>query len=79
MGKDYVKGIKYILNKGIFGKSVNIMIFKDKDVDINKIYIPWTLKKMFKSVSIYENMMAKDFGVCESEYDVCKVIMPKNH
>jgi hypothetical protein len=79
MGKDYVKGIKYILNKGIFGKSVNIMIFKDKDVDINKIYIPWTLKKMFKSVSIYENMMAKDFGVCESEYDVCKVIMPKNY
>ena len=71
---DYVKGIKYILNKGIFGKSVNILIFKDKDVDINKVFIPDVLRKMFKSVGIYENMLAKDFGVCESEYDICKVI-----
>ena len=74
MGKDYIKGIKYILNKGIFGKSVNILIFKDKDVDINKIFIPDVLRKMFKSVGIYENMLAKDFGVCENEYDICKVI-----
>lgn len=77
MGKDYTKGIKYILNKGIFGKSVNILIFKDADVDINSISVPYVLRKMFKSVSIYENMAAKDFGVWEREYDICKVYARK--
>lgn len=74
MGKDYVKGIKYILNKGIFGKSVNILIFKDADVDISKIFVPNLLRKMFKSVNIYENMAAKDFGVTADKYDVCKIV-----
>ena len=74
MGKDYVKGIKYILNKGIFGKSVNILIFKDSDVDISKIFVPNLLRKMFKSVNIYENMAAKDFGVTADKYDVCKIV-----
>jgi hypothetical protein len=74
MGKDYVKGIKYILNKGIFGKSVNILIFKDSDVDISKIFVPNLLRRMFKSVSIYENMAAKDFGVTADKYDVCKIV-----
>ena len=77
MGKDYIKGVRYILNKGIFGKSVNIGIFKDKDVNINDIYVPYLLRRMFKSVNIYENMAAKDFGVCEAEYDICKVIRRK--
>lgn len=78
MGQDYVKGIKYILNKGIFGKSVNILIFKDSDIDINKIFIPYALQKMFKSVNIYENSLAKDFGVKEELYDVCKVVRRNN-
>ena len=78
MGKDYIKGVKYILNKGIFGKSVNICIFKDPDVDTNKIFIPKLLRDMFKSVNIYENMTGKDYGVKETEYDICKVIRRTN-
>lgn len=79
LGKDYTKGIRYILNKGIFGKSVNILIFKDKDVDINTIHVPWMLKRMFKSVSVYENMLEKDFGVHEEQYEICKVIIPRKN
>ena len=61
MGRDYMLGIKYMIDKGIFGDSVNVRIYKDSDVDYVRI-----AKKyfgLFKSISIYHNTLAKDYGV----------------
>ena len=74
MGKDYVKGIKYILDKGIFGDSVYIKIFKDPDVPVNKIWIDDSLKSLFKRVDIYENCSGNDYGVRPELFDIHKVI-----
>ena len=75
MGKDYVKGIKYILDKGIFGNSVYIKIFKDPDVPVNKIWIDYNLKSLFKRVDIYENLSGNDYGVKPELLDIHKVII----
>lgn len=72
LGKDYMAGIKYVLNKGIFGDSVNIRIYKDADVkyvNIDNVY-----KRFFKSVSIYMNTLSKDFGVTADEIEIEKVM-----
>ena len=75
MGKDYYRGIKYILNRGIFGHSVSIKIFKDSDVNEKDIYIDYNMKKLFKRVDIFENLMGKDYGVLPDELDIHKIIM----
>ena len=75
MGKDYYRGIKYILDRGIFGHSVSIKIFKDSDVNEKDIYIDYNMKKLFKRVDIFENLMGKDYGVLPEELDIHKIIM----
>ena len=75
MGKDYYRGIKYILDRGIFGHSVSIKIFKDSDVNEKDIYIDYNMKKLFKRVDIFENLMGKDYGVLPDELDIHKIIM----
>lgn len=77
MGKDYVKGIKYILDKGIFGDSVYIKIFKDPDVPVNKIWIDNNLRSLFKRVDIYENCMGYDYGVKPDLLDIHKIVNRK--
>ena len=75
MGKDYYRGIKYILDRGIFGHSVSIKIFKDSDVNEKDIYIDYNMKKLFNRVDIFENLMGKDYGVLPDELDIHKIIM----
>lgn len=74
MGKNYVKGIQYILDKGIFGTSVNINIFKDPDVPLNKIWIDPNMRSLFKRVDIYENLTGKDYGVTSNMLDINRII-----
>lgn len=74
MGKNYERGIKHIMDKGIFGDSVNIKIFKDPDVNVDSIRIDGTLQKMFKRVDIYENLKGLDYGVDPSDLDIHKII-----
>ena len=61
MGSDYVNGIKHAIDMGVFGDSVSVHIYKDSDV--NFVKIPKMYSQLFKSVSVYRNSMAKDFGV----------------
>ena len=75
MGKDYYRGIKYILDRGIFGHSVSIKIFKDSDVNEKDIYIDYNMKKLFNRVDIFENLIGKDYGVLPEELDIHKIIM----
>ena len=75
MGKDYYRGIKYILARGLFGHSVSIQIFKDSVVNEKDIYIDYNMKKLFKRVDIFENLMGKDYGVLPDELDIHKIIM----
>ena len=70
---DYAAGMKYVLERGIFGKGVNIKIFKDADVPMAKVMIPRRLMQFFQSVDIYENKLAKDTGVLPDELDIQRV------
>ena len=74
MGKDYTKGIKYILDKGIFGDSVYIKIFKDPDVPVHKIWIDDAYNSLFKKIDIYENYKNLDYGVKPDMLDIHKII-----
>ena len=73
LGSDYIKGIKYVIDRGIFGSSVNVKIFKDGDIPNNKIWIDPRMRKLFKSVDIYENLSGKDYGVKPEMLDIHKV------
>lgn len=74
LGKNYQRGIEYILSKGIFGKSVNICIFKDPDVKPNSIYIDKNLKRLFNKVELYENVKGYDYGVKPELIEIKKII-----
>jgi hypothetical protein len=59
-----------MLDRGIFGDSVCIHIYKDadvKDVRIDKSKCMW-----FKSVDVYMNTIGKDFGVSADEIEIEK-------
>lgn len=75
LGKDYARGIQHILSMGIFGESVCIRIFKDPDVNINSIFISNNLKKLFKRVDVYENLLGKDYGVPPEEIEISKIVV----
>lgn len=68
LGRDYMAGVKYALNKGIFGDSVCIRIYKDSDV--KEVKIDKSLCSWFKSVNVYMNTIGKDYGVTADEIDI---------
>lgn len=68
--KNYQKGIIHMLNKGIFGNSVNVHIFKDSNVDVDSIKINNDIVSLYKSVSIYGNMLYKDYGIDRSMFEI---------
>lgn len=74
MSSNYNKGIQYAIDRGIFGDSVSIKIFKDSDVPTEKIWIDNNMRKLFKRIDIYENLSAKDYGVTPDMLDVHKII-----
>lgn len=78
LGKDYTKGIRYILNKGIFGSSVNIKIFLDPNVSPYKVYIDDDMRQLFNKIDFYQNNVGKDYGVLPDELDIHKVVIYDN-
>ena len=72
MGRDYSLGIKYVINAGIFGLSVNVRIYKDSDVDYVKLNKKYGY--LFKSISVYKNAIGKDYGVHADkiEFEKCQ-------
>ena len=73
LGKDYHVGIQHMLNMGVFGDSVCVKIFKDADVDLNRIRIDQNMKKLFKKIEVYQNTLASDYGVDENNMEIVKV------
>ena len=67
---NYQRGIQYVIDRGLFGRSVSIKIFKDSDV--KNVYIDKKYEKLFKDIEIYENLGAKDFGVPIDKLDIQK-------
>ena len=74
LGKNFEAGIYSIINRGIFGQSVNIRIYKDSDVSAKSIRVNPSLRKLFKSISVYENTIGHDYGYPADKIDARKVI-----
>lgn len=75
LGRGYGDGMKYLIDMGIFGDNVNIKIFKDSDVNCSYIHIDENMKKLFHSISIYENVIGKDYGLKKNEIEIQKCIL----
>ena len=68
LGRDYTSGIKYVMNRGIYGDSVTIKIFKDNDVpyvSLNK-----NICELFKEVHVYHNIRFKDYGTTRQYIEI---------
>lgn len=72
LGKDYMSGVHYMLNTGIFGDSVHLRIFKDADV--KNVKIDKSICQFFKSVDVYMNTIGKDFGVHGTQIEIEKIM-----
>lgn len=75
LGKNYVDGLHYLISMGIFGYSVNVKIFKDSDVSVNKIIIPEYVGKLFNKIDTYQNSIGHDYGVLPDQLDIEKIIL----
>lgn len=71
MGMDYMAGVKYALNMGIFGNSVKVRVFKDSDIEF--VRIPYQYKQLYRSITIYKNAIGKDFGVSADKIEIERV------
>lgn len=74
LGSNYKAGIQYVIDRGIYGDSVNIKIFKDADIDLSLINIPRRMRELFASIEIYENLKSKDTGVRKEEMDIHRIL-----
>lgn len=73
-GKGYVRGIKHIISKGIFGDSVSVRIYRDPNVKNEDVYVDPIVRQLFKSVDLYYNAFGKDYGILPDELDIHKVL-----
>lgn len=71
LGRNYSDAMMYALKRGIFGDSVCIRIFKDADV--KQVSVDSKLSSFFKSVSVYRNILGKDYGVCADKIEIEKI------
>ena len=74
-GKQYQRGILHMLKKGIFGKGVNIHIFKNKFINVDKIFIDNDMRKLFNRVFIYENVGNEysRYGVMKDQLSIHRI------
>lgn len=72
LGKGHERAIRLMINKGIFGDSVNVKIFRDPNVKDNEVYVPPLMMQMFNSVELYHNDFDKDYGVTPDLLDIHK-------
>lgn len=74
-GTNYSAGIKYLIDKGFFGRSVSVGIYKDSDVDVKDIKYNKRYSKIFKSITIYENILEHDYGHPKDKIEIHKSIV----
>lgn len=70
--KNYSRGMQHMINKGIYGETVNIHIFKDPNVKSSDIYIDNNMRRLFNKVFIYGNG-EYDYGVKSNLFNIRKV------
>lgn len=70
LGKDYITGVKHMIDRGIFGDSVSIKIFKDSDVD--DVKLDPKICSFFHDVNVYHNTLSKDYGVTADNISIEK-------
>lgn len=73
LGKGYHRGMEQLINKGVFGDSVNIHIFKDPNVPCENIWIDPITRQLFKKVFIYENTKGYDYGVKPDKLNIRRI------
>lgn len=73
-GKGYSRGIRHVINKGIFGDSVSVRIYRDPNVKDGDVYVDKNMASLFKSVDLYYNAFDKDYGILPGELDIHKVL-----
>ena len=71
-GTNYASGILHTLNKGIFGSNVSIGIYKDGNVKNYEIKYNKKYNKLFKSITIYENIIESDYGYPKNKIEIHK-------
>lgn len=71
LGKDYQCGLQYLINRGIYGDSVTVRIYKDSDVDTKSIEIDNNLKALFHKVEVWRNAIGHDFGEPDVSPEKC--------
>lgn len=74
-GTNYSKGLSYLIDKGFFGRSVSVGIYKDSDVDVTDIRYNRRYKRLFKSINVYENIIGHDYGCTKDKLEIHKVVM----
>lgn len=64
LGSNYVSALKYAIDKGFIGSNVSIKVYMDNGINMKQLIgslKPY--KWLFKSISIYRNIIGKDVGV----------------
>lgn len=74
-GTNYGAGIDYLLDKGLFGNSVSVGIYKDGNVNNCDIHYNKRYKKLFKSITIYENIIESDYGHTKDKIEIHKSLV----
>lgn len=74
-GTNYASGIQYVLDKGIFGSTVSIGIYKDGNVSNPDIRYNKKYEKIFKSITIYENVIESDYGYPKDKIEIHKSLV----
>lgn len=74
-GTNYGAGIEHLIDKGIFGNSVTVGIYKDGNVNNCDIRYNRKFKKLFKSITIYENIIESDYGHTKDKIEIHKSLV----
>lgn len=63
LGSDYISAVDYAIAKGIVGRTVDLHIFIDNDIDEKELV--WRLRRykwLFREITICKNLKYKDMG-----------------
>lgn len=78
-GTIYSAGLDYLINHGIFGSHITVGIYKDGNVQNYEIKYNFKYRKLFKSITIYENTIENDFGYPDDKIEIHKSLVKGNY
>jgi hypothetical protein len=73
LGSDYERGIEHLIDLGLFGETVNVGVYIDGDINVDRIRFDKRVLSLFGKVDIYRNTLSKDYGVKGDEIMIEKV------